>query len=86
MTETRIQVGGERPYEVIVGTGVLGALPDLVPKSARTAAVIHPEGLGAVARPVGRVLAEAATEKFGGDSVEELRRNAEGYLKSLVIS
>jgi len=32
------------------------------------------------------VLAEAATEKFGGDSVEELRRNAEGYLKSLVIS
>jgi chorismate synthase len=32
------------------------------------------------------VLAEAATEKFGGDTVEELRRNAEGYLKSLVIS
>jgi len=22
MTETRIQVGGERPYEVIVGTGI----------------------------------------------------------------
>ena len=59
MTETRIQVGGERPYEVIVGTGMLGALPDLVGKSARTAAVIHPEGLGAVARPVGRVLADA---------------------------
>jgi chorismate synthase len=32
------------------------------------------------------VLAEAAVEKFGGDSVEEMRRNAEGYLKSLVIS
>ena len=59
MTETRIQVGGERPYEVIVGTGMLGALPDLVGKRARTAAVIHPEGLGAVARPVGRVLADA---------------------------
>ncbi|MFY9671204.1 MAG: 3-dehydroquinate synthase, partial [Trebonia sp.] len=59
MTETRIQVGGERPYEVIVGSGMLGALPDLVGKSARTAAVIHPEGLGAVARPVGRVLADA---------------------------
>jgi 3-dehydroquinate synthase len=59
MTETRIQVGGERPYEVIVGTGMLGALPDLVGKSARTAAVIHPEGLGAVARPVSRVLADA---------------------------
>jgi len=35
---------------------------------------------------VALVLAEAATDKFGGDSVDELRRNAEGYLKSLVIS
>jgi chorismate synthase len=35
---------------------------------------------------VALVLAEAATDKFGGDSIEELRRNAEGYLKSLVIS
>ncbi len=35
---------------------------------------------------VALVLAEAATDKFGADSVEEIRRNAEGYLKSLVIS
>jgi chorismate synthase len=35
---------------------------------------------------VALVLAEAAVEKFGGDSVEEMRRNAEGYLKNLVIS
>ena len=35
---------------------------------------------------VALVLAEAATEKFGGDSVEELRRNAESYLKSLLTS
>jgi chorismate synthase len=34
---------------------------------------------------VALVLAEAATEKFGGDSAEELRRNAEAYLKSLVV-
>jgi chorismate synthase len=32
------------------------------------------------------VLAEAAIEKFGGDSCDEMRRNVEGYLKSLVIS
>ncbi len=32
------------------------------------------------------VLAEAAVEKFGGDSADEMRRNAEGYLKALVIS
>jgi chorismate synthase len=35
---------------------------------------------------VALVLAEAAIEKFGGDSAEEMRRNAESYLKSLVIS
>jgi chorismate synthase len=35
---------------------------------------------------VALVLAEAAVEKFGGDSVDEMRRNAEGYLKHLVIS
>lgn len=34
---------------------------------------------------VALVLAEAATEKFGGDSVAEVRRNLAGYLESLVI-
>jgi chorismate synthase len=31
------------------------------------------------------VLAEAALEKFGGDSVHEIRRNLDGYLSNLVI-
>jgi chorismate synthase len=35
---------------------------------------------------VALVLADAVTEKFGGDSVAEIQRNAESYLKSLVIS
>jgi chorismate synthase len=35
---------------------------------------------------VALVLAEAAVEKFGGDSVDEMRRNAESYLKALVIA
>jgi chorismate synthase len=35
---------------------------------------------------VALVLAEAAVEKFGGDSVEEMRRNAESYLKALVVA
>jgi len=35
---------------------------------------------------VALVLAQAAVEKFGGDSAEEMRRNAESYLKALVIS
>ncbi|GAA1891316.1 chorismate synthase [Asanoa iriomotensis] len=34
---------------------------------------------------VALVLAEAATEKFGGDSVVEIRRNLAGYLDNLVI-
>jgi chorismate synthase len=34
---------------------------------------------------VALVLAEAAVEKFGGDSLAELRRNVAGYLENLVI-
>jgi chorismate synthase len=34
---------------------------------------------------VALVVAEAAVEKFGGDSVEETARNLQGYLSSLVI-
>jgi 3-dehydroquinate synthase len=59
VSETRIAVGGEQPYEVIVGTGVLGSLPDLVGKRAETVAVIHAAGLGAIARPACRVLEDA---------------------------
>jgi chorismate synthase len=32
------------------------------------------------------VLADAAIEKFGGDSVAEARRKLRGYLDSLVVS
>ena len=32
------------------------------------------------------VLADAALEKFGGDSVPETRRNLRGYLDALVIT
>ena len=59
MTITRVQVGGERPYEVVIGTGVLGELPALVGQAARSVAVIHPVGLGEIARPACRVLADA---------------------------
>jgi chorismate synthase len=34
---------------------------------------------------VALVLAEAALEKFGGDSVEETRRNLESYLKAMTV-
>lgn len=52
MTISRIKVGGEAPYDVVIGTGVLGELPGLLGSSARTVAVIHPAGLPELARPV----------------------------------
>ncbi len=56
---TRIPVGGEAPYEVVIGTGALAELPALVSKKAETVAVIHAEGLGAIARPASRALEQA---------------------------
>jgi len=35
---------------------------------------------------VALVLADAVTEKFGGDSVDEIRRNARAYVDSLVVT
>ncbi len=59
MDVTRIPVGGERPYDVLIGTGVLGSLPELAGERARTVAVIYPAGLGAIARPACGALADA---------------------------
>jgi 3-dehydroquinate synthase len=77
MSETRIGVGGERPYEVVVGTGILSELPGLVGKRAETAAVIHDERLGAVARPACRALAEAgyrvvSAQVPGGEAAKDV--------------
>ena len=52
MSFTRIGVGGERPYEVVVGHGAAGELPSLMGADVRTVVVIHPAGLGELARPV----------------------------------
>jgi 3-dehydroquinate synthase len=59
VTVTRIAVGGERPYEVAVGTGVLAELPSLIGSAARNVLVIHAESLGRLAAPVCQSLASA---------------------------
>ena len=59
MTATRIEVGGEKPYPVLIGVGVLSELPGLMPKEARTVVVIHAESLDQIARPVCGVLTAA---------------------------
>jgi 3-dehydroquinate synthase len=61
MTATRIEVrpSDGPPYQVVVGVGVLGELPGLIPKQSRTVVVIHPEGLGEIARPAAGALTAA---------------------------
>ena len=56
---TRIPVGGERPYQVVLGDGVLSELPSLVGKDARAVVVVHGSGLGQIAQPALRVLNDA---------------------------
>ena len=59
MNETRIPVGGDPPYEVVVGTGVLSELPGLVGKRAQAVAVIHDERLQPLAQRARRALEDA---------------------------
>ncbi|WP_285731066.1 3-dehydroquinate synthase [Nocardiopsis sp. ATB16-24] len=59
MTVTRIGVNDAvGRYDVVVGSGVLSELPSLVGGAAQVA-VIHPRGLGEIARPVLGVLESA---------------------------
>ena len=53
---SRVRVEGEAPYDVVIGTGVLGELPSLVGE-AGIVAVVHAEGLPEIARPVLHALA-----------------------------
>ena len=55
---TRIPVGGDRPYEVLVGRDLLGALPPLVDGAARVA-VLHAPPLAGYAERVADELAGA---------------------------
>ena len=53
---TRIGVDGAAPYEVVVGSGILGLLPALVGAGARRVAVVSPAGLPEAAHRVCDVL------------------------------
>jgi 3-dehydroquinate synthase len=55
---SRIRVGGDAPYDVVIGTGVLGELPSLLGE-AEVVAVVHAEGLPEIARPVCHALTDA---------------------------
>jgi 3-dehydroquinate synthase len=77
VTVTRIPVGGEHPYEVVVGTGILGELASLIGERARTVAVIHPQGLAGIARPACGALSQAgyavhAEEVPAGEAAKDI--------------
>jgi 3-dehydroquinate synthase len=59
VTATRIPVKGEQPYDVVVGVGVLGELPGLIPERAAQVVLIYAEGLGEIARPAAGALTQA---------------------------
>jgi 3-dehydroquinate synthase len=59
MRPTRINVGGERPYDVLVGTGIMSELPGLVGDRPRTAVLIHAEGLDHLVTPAREALTAA---------------------------
>jgi 3-dehydroquinate synthase len=56
---TRISVGGERPYEVVVGRQALTELPALIGGPARAVMVIHPASLAGLAGAACRELRDA---------------------------
>ncbi|MQA83546.1 MAG: 3-dehydroquinate synthase [Streptosporangiales bacterium] len=59
---TRIRVGADEPYDVVVGTEVLGELPGILGSGAQRAAVVFPEVLPGVGRQVCGALERAGHE------------------------
>ncbi len=59
---TRIQVTAERPYEVLVGNGLLGELPGLLGDGVQRVAVIHPPTMIDVAERINHLLGESGLE------------------------
>ncbi len=77
MSVTSIPVAGAFPYNVVIGAGVLSELPALVGGDARTVVVIHPAGLGEIARPACGALAAAgyavhAEEVPAGEAAKDI--------------
>ena len=77
MTATRIKVSGERPYEIVVGNGVLAELPSLIGPDARAAVVVHAQGQDTLAAGACDVLAGAgyavsAEPVPGGEAAKEI--------------
>ena len=49
---SRLHVGGQSPYDVLIGNGLLGELPTMLGDGVRRVAVIHPRGLAATGEAI----------------------------------
>ena len=56
---TRITVGGESPYEVVIGRGLLDELPKMLGEKVSRVAVVHPKALKATGEVIREDLAAA---------------------------
>ncbi|QIK76738.1 3-dehydroquinate synthase [Nocardioides piscis] len=52
MTDTTLHVGGAAPYDVIVGHGLAGRLPEVLGESVQRVAVLYAGDLGELAQPI----------------------------------
>lgn len=59
MSATSIRVGGQQPYDVLLGTGIVGELPALVGARQRTVVIIYAEGLERLVTPAREALTAA---------------------------
>ena len=59
---TRITVGGDAPYDVVVGTNVLAEVGPMLGADAMRVAIIHPPTLAGLAEGLRRQLAESGRQ------------------------
>ncbi len=77
MSVTRISIGGERPYDVVVGTRIASELPAMVGERAGAVVVIHAEGCQRLAEPACDALSGAGyqvhvVQVLAGEAAKEI--------------
>ncbi|MFL6135881.1 MAG: iron-containing alcohol dehydrogenase, partial [Nocardioidaceae bacterium] len=60
-----LHVAGASPYDVVIGTGLLGELPAMLGEGVRRVAVIHPRALNATGEAIREDLARQGFEAHG---------------------
>ena len=60
-----LQVGGAAPYDVVVGTGLLGDLPGMLGDGVQRVAVIHPRALAATGEAIRQDLSDQGYDAHG---------------------